>query len=327
MSFTNCRPLFTIILLLALIPGCATSPTSESELPEWTGDSVKSANPTGATQPVDSTTKQKTEGNATKTDKTSLFSFLSNLYGNDDEAEQIENADNQESISDTENTLPEAAKPIGITANDQQPLEPQSPETGHSNDMTAIEPTTTAITEKAVIPQLFAHNSEHERQASEAKEQFTLALDTAKNGDQEKALALLRSIASKYPLLSGPNLNEAIILHQQGKLKEARKVLQDALFKKTKNPYLLNQLGIVNRELGHFEQAKLSYLSAVRISPQYAKAHFNLAILADLYLHDPQLALEEFTIYQSLQEVPDKKVSGWIKELKRRVKRIKKKPA
>lgn len=65
----------------------------------------------------------------------------------------------------------------------------------------------------------------------------------------------------------------------------------------------------------------MSYESAIRIDENYAPAHYNLAVLADLYLHDPVLALKEFETYQTLLPEPDKKVNGWIIELQRRAAR------
>jgi len=138
------------------------------------------------------------------------------------------------------------------------------------------------------------------------------------------ALSIFKTLSAQYPLLSGPVVNQGIILRKQGKLEEAKKVLQDALFKKYQNPYLLSELGAINRDLGNFKQAKQAYLSAIRIEGAYANAHYNLGVLADLYLHDPELALKEFKAYQALQVKPSRKVKGWIKELGRRIKRMKK---
>ena len=79
-------------------------------------------------------------------------------------------------------------------------------------------------------------------------------------------------------------------------------------------------LGIVHRELGQFEKAKNNYEKALKIDKHYAKAHLNLGILADLYLRDLPLALKHFKRYQALQKTKEKRVSGWIKDIKRRIK-------
>lgn len=163
-----------------------------------------------------------------------------------------------------------------------------------------------------------ARDVEHERQAQEAKEEFKRALGELKNNNLDVAYARFERLSKKYPALAGPIVNQAIILRKKDKSKEAYDLLQNALLAHAKNPYLLNQLGVVSRELGKFKQAQVSYETAIRIDKNYAKAHYNLGVLADLYLHNPQLALSEFQIYQTLVPEPDKQVAGWIKELQRR---------
>lgn len=165
---------------------------------------------------------------------------------------------------------------------------------------------------------LKARDADHEKQAKAAKPAFDLALVEMKKGNLDTALSQFRQLAQTYPALAGPVINQAIILHKKGQLAAAHKLLQDGLLNHGRNPYYLNQLGIYSREMGQFKKAQASYESALRIDGNYAKAHYNLAVLADLYLHDPALALREFQTYQSLLPEPDKKVAGWIKELERR---------
>ena len=51
---------------------------------------------------------------------------------------------------------------------------------------------------------------------------------------------------------------------------------------------------------------------------KYARAHFNLAVLGELYLQDMNLALNHFRAYQNLQKLPDENVANWIVDLERR---------
>ncbi|NPU90691.1 MAG: tetratricopeptide repeat protein [Gammaproteobacteria bacterium] len=163
-----------------------------------------------------------------------------------------------------------------------------------------------------------ARDPAHEKQAKAAREGFDRALVEMKKGNLDGALAQFRQLSAQYPALAGPVVNQAIILRKKGQLDAAHKLLQDGLMTHGRNPYYLNQLGIYSRELGQFRKAQASYESAIRIDENYAKAHYNLAVLADLYLHDPALALREFQTYQKLLPEPDAKVAGWIKDLERR---------
>lgn len=167
-------------------------------------------------------------------------------------------------------------------------------------------------------PAIVARDPEHEKQAQAARAEYDRALIEMKKGNLDSALAQFRQLASQYPALAGPIVNQAIILRKKGQLEAAHKLLQDNLLAHGRNPYLLNELGAISRQLGQFKKAQASYESAIRIDPNYAKAHYNLGVLADLYLHDPALALQSFNRYQALVPEPDKKVDGWIKDLERR---------
>ena len=52
--------------------------------------------------------------------------------------------------------------------------------------------------------------------------------------------------------------------------------------------------------------------------PDYAPAHLNLGVLYDLYLGEPQKALEQFEHYLALAG-ENKQVAGWVIELRKRV--------
>lgn len=159
------------------------------------------------------------------------------------------------------------------------------------------------------------------KQADAARSDYNRALAEMRKGNLDSAAARFQKIGEQYPLLSGPIVNQAIILRKKGQTQEAYDLLQKSILQHGNNPRLLNELGLLSRHLGKFKQAQVSYESAIRINERYAVAHYNLAVLADLYLHDPGLALQEFETYQSLIPEPDKKVSGWIIELQRRAAR------
>jgi tetratricopeptide (TPR) repeat protein len=71
--------------------------------------------------------------------------------------------------------------------------------------------------------------------------------------------------------------------------------------------------------MGKFSQAESAYQQAVRFDPNYANAYLNLGVLFDLYLQQPQKALDAFEKYLELTAAPDKKVLSWVSELKARL--------
>jgi len=166
-------------------------------------------------------------------------------------------------------------------------------------------------------------NETQEFEAKEAKRDYKKAIKLLKAGNKDAAMTMFKSINARFPSLSGPLVNQAIIHINFKRYIEAEEALRQALAIYPENPYTLNMLGIVLRDQGKFKEAKVNYVKALNIDNSYAKAHLNLGILADLYLRNLPLALDHFERYQSLQKAPDKRVKGWIKDLQRRIKRSK----
>ncbi|MEE4252281.1 MAG: tetratricopeptide repeat protein [Alcanivoracaceae bacterium] len=155
--------------------------------------------------------------------------------------------------------------------------------------------------------------------AIEAMPEYGRALQAMRSGELDKALVMFQSLASRYPQLSGPLVNQGIIRHQQKSYPEAEEVLRQALTVNSSNPYAHNALGLALREQGKFDEARKHYEAAITLDPKYARAHFNLGVLAELYLQDLPLALSHFRQYQALQRQLDQSVANWVADLERRV--------
>jgi hypothetical protein len=134
----------------------------------------------------------------------------------------------------------------------------------------------------------------------------------------DEAFALFDDIQTKTPMFAGPVLNQALIRIQQLNYKEADLLLKKAVGINDKNPFVYNLQGFVARQLGQFANARTAYEKAIASTPKYAKAHFNLGVLADLYLQDLPLALQHYEAYQALQTSPDSTVAKWIVDLQKR---------
>jgi tetratricopeptide (TPR) repeat protein len=94
--------------------------------------------------------------------------------------------------------------------------------------------------------------------------------------------------------------------------------LEAALQTDPRQPRLLNQLGIAQRRLGHFEAARKAYESAIEIDPQAADPELNLAILHDLYLGDAAVAQQHYQRCQALAPAGVPLLGKWVAELKSR---------
>ena len=163
------------------------------------------------------------------------------------------------------------------------------------------------------------HDPAVEGKAQEAIPEYFRALQLIKADKLNEAMIALQSLSSRFPRLSGPLVNQGIIYMRQEKYQDAERVLRQALQVNNRNPYAQNALGLALREQGKFDQAREAYQAALTLDPMYARAHFNLGVLAELYMQDLALALHHFRSYQTLQKHADQTVANWIVDLERRV--------
>lgn len=153
----------------------------------------------------------------------------------------------------------------------------------------------------------------------QAVQQFDQAVVHMSAGDAAAAEREFRALADAYPTYSGPLLNLGILQVKAGRFEDAEKTLRGAVERNASNAQAFNQLGITYRRLGRFKDADDSYQRAVQIDPNYAIAFLNLGVLCDLYLQQPQRALEAYERYLALAGTPDEKVNGWVTEIKKRL--------
>lgn len=166
---------------------------------------------------------------------------------------------------------------------------------------------------------IILHNPLLDARAALFKDDYLAALKLLKNKRYKKAYAAFEKIRIAAPEFSGPLVNQGIILTQLKKYKASEKTLLAAIKVNPDNPLTFNLLGISYRYQGKFKQAKQAYNNALLLDNFYSKAHFNLAVLAELYLQDYHLALHHFKQYQATLVKPDKSVKRWIKDISRRL--------
>ena len=153
----------------------------------------------------------------------------------------------------------------------------------------------------------------------DAVQKFDAAVVHMNAGDLAAAEQSFRALATQYPTYSGPLVNLGILEAKAGRLAEAEKTLKSAIERNASNAAAFNQLGIVYRKLGRFQDADAAYRQAVTVDPNYANAFLNLGVLCDLYLQQPQRALEAYERYLELTPSPDSRVNAWVTELRKRV--------
>jgi Flp pilus assembly protein TadD len=152
-----------------------------------------------------------------------------------------------------------------------------------------------------------------------AAQEFATAVALLEANKLTDAELELKQLTLSFPEFPGPYINLGVLYERAGRLTEAEQALQEALKRGPGSAVAYTQLGLVYRKLGRFKDADSAYGEALKADPNYALAHLNLGVLCDLYLQDPQRALQAFERYQAVSGNSDKRVANWIAELKSRL--------
>jgi tetratricopeptide (TPR) repeat protein len=151
-----------------------------------------------------------------------------------------------------------------------------------------------------------------------AAQQYDQALKLMRAGRATDAELEFKQLSAAYPQFAGPELNLGLLYLRDARLPEAEAAFKAVLERNPANPIAGNELGIVERKLGKFAEAETAYQRTIAAEPNYAPAYLNLGVLYDLYLAQPQKALEQFEHYIQIAG-ENKQVAGWVVELRKRV--------
>lgn len=150
---------------------------------------------------------------------------------------------------------------------------------------------------------------------------FDAAVARFAAGDEAAAATEFRALAAEYPGYAGPLLNLAIVHARRGEEAVALAYLGAAAGTCGSCGAVYNELGLIRRREGRFNDAEQAYRRAIEVEPDFGLAYYNLAVLYDLYLQRPDLALDLYRQY--LGGAPDPALSAtvarWVTDLERRV--------
>ncbi|MEY4589547.1 MAG: hypothetical protein RL497_1623 [Pseudomonadota bacterium] len=152
-----------------------------------------------------------------------------------------------------------------------------------------------------------------------AKVEFTRIQGLIKNNRSADAISALIKMQKDYPKLSGPAVNLALLYWKQKNYSQAQGLFEQAQTLNKYNPDAYTQYAVMLREQGKFPEAQAQYQKALAVWPHNLQAHRDLGIVQDLYLQQPEKALQHFMMCDQLSAEPNKEIKGWIIELNRRL--------
>ncbi|QSP93714.1 hypothetical protein LPB19_10925 [Marinobacter salinisoli] len=121
------------------------------------------------------------------------------------------------------------------------------------------------------------------------------------------------------PELASQYAREGKLAFDEGRKQAAELAWQQAVRLNPADAAVVNNLALLKKETKNFNEAVTLLETGIRHSPNVAELHYNLAVIAELYLLDLKKALSHYQRYRELAEQEDKRVAGWIADLERRL--------
>jgi len=150
---------------------------------------------------------------------------------------------------------------------------------------------------------------------------YQQAIMHLRDNDLDMAKDILVAFTKKRPELAGPWANLGLIKIKNNDLDAAEKLLKIAVEKNPKMAQAFNLLGFIENKRGNLQQAKQLYTQAIQHKHDYAVAHYNLALLYDIYFQETEKAIAHYQRYLELIEYSDQETIDWLNELKRSLER------
>ncbi len=144
---------------------------------------------------------------------------------------------------------------------------------------------------------------------------FKAALELWKQNQIAETETALKDLTVDFPQYSGPWTNLGILYAKSNRRDLALSAFNNAISLNAGNDVAYNWQGMLYREARDYPRAHAAYDQALKINPDSALAHYNLAILYDAHLKQPQLALPHYRSYQKLSGKQDLKVLAWVAEI------------
>ena len=142
------------------------------------------------------------------------------------------------------------------------------------------------------------------------------AIVALNNNELAKAKKLFTTMSERQPNIAGSWANLALISIKEDNLAQAEVYAKTALVKNPNMPQALNLSGYLAQKKGAINIAKSYYLQAISHKSDYALAHYNLALVYDVYLQDIAKAIEHYQYYLAYNEQQDENTENWLEGLK-----------
>ncbi|WP_188151033.1 tetratricopeptide repeat protein [Teredinibacter waterburyi] len=152
------------------------------------------------------------------------------------------------------------------------------------------------------------------RLAGKELETYLQSLKLIENEEFQAAEKLLLKLSKRNAGVAGVWANLAVCNYQQGQLDAAEAHAKKAAALKS-DAEIHNLLGLIAVDQKHFATAETHYKTALTLKPKFANAHYNLALLYDVYYQDIPAAYSHYKQYLGLIDFEDEDTKNWVEQL------------
>jgi tetratricopeptide (TPR) repeat protein len=159
--------------------------------------------------------------------------------------------------------------------------------------------------------------SETETLSTKQRDAFHAAAQLLRENRPDDAVALLEPLVAEQPQVTAPYINLGKAYSLSGDKEKAEATLKQALQLSDGHPLATQELALLLRRSGRFNEARSISEASLALYPDYLPLRKNLGILCAIYLNDTTCALKQFEYVLELQP-ENAKVKLWISEIKLR---------
>ena len=152
-------------------------------------------------------------------------------------------------------------------------------------------------------------------------ERYDRAMAALENNELTEAQTILDELAQLRPDSVGVWINLGLVHFKRQDLDSAQKAVDEALQLAPDVAEGLNLKGLIEYQRGHIQAARDYYQAALRQNADYGLAHYNLALVYDVYFRDIAKALKHYRRYLALDGQGDEETVVWVEELEATLRR------
>ena len=146
-------------------------------------------------------------------------------------------------------------------------------------------------------------------------ERLAIAENELTNKHYNQATQSFMKLHTEYPSKAEPTANLGLISFIQKDLNEAKNFLVESLRISDTLPGVHNLLGLIALNEKDIKLAETHFTHALSINYRYANAHYNLALLYEIYLQDINKAAIHYRSYLENTNPNDEITADWLSGL------------